>query len=1156
MHNLFFTFSIHLLLLFEPPTEPTGTNSILFLSLFPSPLPLFPPQTRHHSDSLNSLFPNLPKGPKGYSRRLQLGRDLRLGIAKKLPQDTLFYPISESFASASGFMRVVNQGTPEFESLGVGAVFWGIDWQQLCTDLYDRSLPVSSRGNQQHNFGWTGSECTMRTQRNIESDFGSTMPQLRKDTGKYTAVLRSLCQLARIMGVSYASEEYTRVNPEFLGRHQLFGGKLGDWCCFEAFTVAFLLLNADHPPAAVKEHVDKQNDQVLTETLAASAFVCTHDGLFLRVTIVGYLRHNCSLSFHRREACQEASGVIKDFLSTAPAYLKPNLSIPAYYEQLGSRGMTLVTKDVVGKDGENSIIVVSAALLSLPSARKTSTYLSSVVHAVRRIWLLRQLPEEAIFELTLPILYCPGVFVYVSALHVIACDASCVPSEDGAGYFGLVLDLMRKISVCVSGGPHHRCQVSFTKDHIELARVDADLAYLVSLCQKSREDTDRAPAPQDEAHCQKRNMEITKDIMANVSQAGDIGAQHLVHVLAMLHLLAPIGVLRCCRMAASSSKHNKSPSRGGSNTKQSRVPKLMAYLRSGKGDGDDKTTSDRLQTVLRGAVLHVRATVRGEDSMHLTEAAGEGINCEHNRGRGVVDLHFPLAQYYTLDEADSLVVCTPTRHGQGCRFPTGLASPLRNVLWEDNSYGTPFWKGTSDAIATRLGSKKLKLSPGSGMVGSIPFGSALKGPAPSAAPGIRYWSIPCDALTEGAWHGIRHLFATGRREVTHRSCLRDVWHLLMAQDHSPIRLMRGMSLSFRSLHDPPSDLPSPLLLSAPGVSTNLSVPRKVRKKSKGGESPRALPRAPPVGSPAPVALSYNSATVATMPVLSSVSVASYVVPGDGIPHASIRQHPLSPVPPGFLLSKCDGIQSLSTLRKRVLKLPGKGSVSKGKRAAMEYLSVVDCGLYVHASNCSGNGRLKFTKSSFEIHRMTALGSTTKSPPMFHANVPMLGFHFNCPERCLVIDSVAKILAGRRMVLPPSVTGGRPRPVWGFPDPETARKHVLLSFVVVASTGAYNWGFFRGKSNKHRAAGNGDGPQWTGHVSNTIDYAKWDFLTYRSADNGYFLVVFDPRSLKKCSNAEKLGNWAVLPKSEDQILFVKLETHKNANPASNSVLVQI
>ena len=180
------------------------------------------------------------------------------------------------------------------------------------------------------------------------------------------------------------------------------------------------------------------------------------------------------MATYRREACREAFSVVNDFLLTAPRHLLPNMRVLDYYQNAGDCGISFVLQQSISS--LTPVVgwrVVGVALLCRPSSKKHTTYLSSVASAIHLIWQRRKLPIEAVLELALPIVYCPGIYVLCVVLLQIANDPTIQPTADGNGYFGLVFEMMQNICVTVTGGPHFRAQVSLNKSEIGRAVVDA-----------------------------------------------------------------------------------------------------------------------------------------------------------------------------------------------------------------------------------------------------------------------------------------------------------------------------------------------------------------------------------------------------------------------------------------------------------------------------------------------------------------------------------------------------------------------------------------------------------------------------------------------------------------------------------------------------------
>jgi hypothetical protein len=268
-------------------------------------------------------------------------------------------------------------------------------------------------------------------------------------------------------------------------------------------------------------------------------------------------------------------------------------------------------------------------------------------------------------ELALPIVYCPGIYVLCIVLLQIANDSTIKPTIDSNGYFGLVFGMMRDICVSVSGGPHFRAQVSVSKSDIGRAVVDADLCYLRSLCLCSQTTEHRQSDKQ-------LNEEYTKLVKQNVAQAGDLNGQHLVHLLALLGLLKPVGVLRHCRMAQTSSK-NKKPNSNRRTTTASRVPMLQHFLHAGQSD----SAETKLRSVLDAVRLHAIYKYP-ELSGDMWESVIEAIGCEHNRQRTVFDFVFPLPKFLSLEPDNTLLGFSPVSDRQD----SGIVMEANGIVME------------------------------------------------------------------------------------------------------------------------------------------------------------------------------------------------------------------------------------------------------------------------------------------------------------------------------------------------------------------------------------------------------------------------------------------------------------------------------------------
>jgi hypothetical protein len=197
------------------------------------------------------------------------------------------------------------------------------------------------------------------------------------------------------------------------------------------------------------------------------------------------------------------------------------------------------------------------------------------------------------------------------------------------------------------------------------------------------------------------------------------------------------------------------------------------------------------------------------------------------------------------------------------------------------------------------------------------------------------------------------------------------------------------------------------------------------------------------------------------------------------------------------------------------------------------------GIYDILSSCIGRGNdaLRFVKRDFIPNCFVNNGWR-----FYICVCPRLGAAFNQPERCFLVDSIARQLGGKLVTRKDSERSL----LWGFQTFEVARLHVLLSLFALASD-SNHCGVLARKIQRSNLAALQSGHQSPGLLTffSKDILSRWKFLTLVSKCGDFFLVLFDPGQVIEYTTAKKASSThasalAKLEKSKDGLLFVGLK----------------
>jgi len=564
-----------------------------------------PPQTEHNSESYCSAAENLR--PICHRDDFVVTRGGKLDLRPLLAdhkKNVRHYPLDRSYLEPNGFVRVVNENTPEYEDFK--PLCDKVDLKALAQSLYAGLDESSHRGNRPFHLGYSGGQNTLRTTDSIANDFGIAIPQIDKGTKEYGWLFDIMSDIARKFGIAYSDDasflratrndrisllRQKRRQKRFASRLSPSGNNV-----FEAITIGFVDLSDSD--SKVSRHKDHLNDTNLTETMVFKGIVTLDCGRVLCVSIICYLRHSCDMALLRRDAAEETYNLVKSFLdecAISEPHRHPTFDPSEYLTAAsGTDGLALIRDSKTGS-------FWSAAMLTRAASNKQAYFLEAVVQALMELVEARHLCLEEVLEVVYPLVQLNSIFVYVSVLRIIKSETSFQPTERG-GFLHLVLELMRRVSGSVHGGPHNRCQpwVGTGGDTLPRARAAQDLQFLLQLCQDSK----RSSAGQDPAlvDVAVENEKYCLLLKKNIHLVGIFSAQHLVHILARLGLLWPPGLTLYSMSSIDTNNLKKKQSAANVSN-----PKLLDYLcggRSGEGGNKQDKIKSNMESTLR--YLHFR----------------------------------------------------------------------------------------------------------------------------------------------------------------------------------------------------------------------------------------------------------------------------------------------------------------------------------------------------------------------------------------------------------------------------------------------------------------------------------------------------------------------------------------------------------------------
>jgi hypothetical protein len=189
---------------------------------------------------------------------------------KSSVQDDMVFPTTDQPTPASSYLNVWNEGTPEYETMGMGAFDDALPFQEIMDEYYPRDGNPDKRGNLQVNFGFAGGRShEKRTSEQVLVDYGVAVPSTRTGTMDPLVVetFKVMSDLAKRVGVAWTCPKFLEENPAVVKRLDRFAHKIHKGVCLEQLGFLFSVLDGE---TQTHEHTDGENCPELSQVVLCS----------------------------------------------------------------------------------------------------------------------------------------------------------------------------------------------------------------------------------------------------------------------------------------------------------------------------------------------------------------------------------------------------------------------------------------------------------------------------------------------------------------------------------------------------------------------------------------------------------------------------------------------------------------------------------------------------------------------------------------------------------------------------------------------------------------------------------------------------------------------------------------------------------------------
>ena len=532
------------------------------------------------------------------------------------------------------FARVMNEGTQESDNLRLSSYADAIDFKEVGKRILaacKKKGANKNRGNHQVNVLFSGGENHVRNEKEVNEDFGCTMPGTNEGTDDWLETALILSEITTKVNVSWTND--SAMTPSDTFRMERFSRRVHPKNCLEGMTAAAIRLFPN--PGAIKPHSDKKNCTKFREVIIFSQIVHIKEEIW-RVSLIGYMRKSCDDSLIRREACKEVSLNTRKYLASLPSHLNQCASVAQhrdFYGQMGELGLGLIMSCDNLNDSEEAMTVEAAALFNRPHLDKGMSYISAVSTAILKIYANNpHMNYQDVFLMALPVGQISGIFTYCSVLTQLAYTKN-IDCSRPLRVLDVIIDKMIEYAGSYAGGKFPRTQNAWQTGPPATDRTLSDVKLIARMCRMSSENPPAGTTYK--AFCSEMHAKYTS-ILMKVYGVGDFGSQALLQVLTQVGVLKPAGMLHNAHFAVSTSTLKADKKNGPAPN-----PAMINYLYYTKGEtseGGPKSATDKARRVMDSVIPHLQLY-----EPNITQAVVEQVNCESYRKKCVADFYFPLA---------------------------------------------------------------------------------------------------------------------------------------------------------------------------------------------------------------------------------------------------------------------------------------------------------------------------------------------------------------------------------------------------------------------------------------------------------------------------------------------------------------------------------